>query len=228
MSDESKFKEVISILNKRREATGLDKGGKKYSMVKDRVEVFRETFGSEYGIVTDVDYSMGFEFGSIIVGKAHIIDRQNNVLASGTAMEIVGSNEVTKTSAVEAVETSAIGRALACFGLHGGEYASDFEMVAVDRKQEAVQQQPVHRPQMPDDSVKNYIPREPNAVWFDSAAELARVADNIAAIREPGMLSRYWHELQEFRQALEKHEPALFAELRATFNVQHKSISNVQ
>jgi hypothetical protein len=110
------------------------KGGKMYTMVKDRIEIFRSEFGAEFGITTQVDCSWGFDHGAAIVAQAQISDGQR-IIASGWAVEFVGSTKLTDASPVEVAETSAIGRALACFGLHGGEYSSLNEMVAHDRKQ---------------------------------------------------------------------------------------------
>ena len=111
------------------------RGGKRYTMVKDRIEIFRQEFGDEYGIETKVDYEQGFATGAPVVASAQIIDANNRVIASGWAVEFVGSTDITDASPVEVAETSAIGRALACFGLHGGEYASLNEIESAERKQ---------------------------------------------------------------------------------------------
>lgn len=158
MSDASIFKEAITELNAARERTGIDKNGKKYSMVKDRVEVFRKTFGDKYGIDTSVDYQSGFNNGSVIVAVSKITTREGTVMASGHAMIFVGYDEVASTSPIEAVETSAIGRALACFGLHGGEYASGNEMENVEFKRQVVN----HRPNGPVDQAPEYSPEDIN------------------------------------------------------------------
>jgi len=50
------------------------------------------------------------------------------VLGTGHASEVIGEGHVNKTSALENAETSAIGRALASMGIHGGEYASANEL----------------------------------------------------------------------------------------------------
>lgn len=230
MSNESKFKEAIEALNERRDATGIEKNGKKYSMVKDRVEVFRKFFGSEFGIRTHVDYDRGFTGGSVIVATAEITDANGFVKASGHAMEFVGSNEVSSTSPIEACETSAIGRALACFGLHGGEFASDFEMVAVDRKAENRPREEPRREVVRDvvrsgpqvgASMKFYLPKDPHAIYTDLAAESGKVADEISMIENPDKLSAYWTALAEFRNALDQHDPELLGSVKAAFAVQH-------
>lgn len=116
---------------KRREAEGINLGGRKYLSVKDRVDIFRRFFGFELAIITEVscaDPLVGK--GSPVKAVCHIRDIANNqVLASGTAMEYAGSTTYTTTSPFEIAETSAIGRALAALGLHGGEFASSNEVV---------------------------------------------------------------------------------------------------
>src|SRR6478609_7020373 len=125
MSDEARFQKAIQQLNEVREQKGVDYNGKLYSTVKDRVEEFRKLFGSEFGIDTTVDYRQGFGNGSVVVANAKIVDKTTGtILASGHAMNHFGSDSVNTTSIVEVTETNAIGRALATFGLHGGEFAS--------------------------------------------------------------------------------------------------------
>ena len=109
------------------------KGGKQYLEVKYRVEGFRRFFGFKYGIETE----LLFADEKFVRVKATICDMGGRVIGSGFAEERRGSNLVNTTSAVENAETSAIGRALASLGLHGGEYASANEMDAVQRKTHA-------------------------------------------------------------------------------------------
>lgn len=126
--------ELVAELNKSHGVT--QRGGKQYTEVAKRVEAFRMTFGGEYGIDTDVMHNDG----KTVIVKATIKDKDGFVVGSGLAEEIRGSSNITKTSAVEVCETSAIGRALASMGLHGGQYASANEMEGVARKQQAAQQ----------------------------------------------------------------------------------------
>jgi hypothetical protein len=63
------------------------------------------------------------------------------VIATGLAEEKRTSSQINRTSALENCETSAIGRALAAFGLGGSEYASANEV------QNAIHQQ--SRPKIP-------------------------------------------------------------------------------
>ena len=120
----------------------VQRGGKKYTEVFVRVEAFRKAFGTSLGIVTDIVV----DDGQRVVVKAQVVSENDTVIGSGYAEEIRGQGNVNKTSALENAETSAIGRALASLGLHGGAYASINELDAVPRK-EAAMQNPAPAPQ---------------------------------------------------------------------------------
>lgn len=101
--------------------------GKLYLQVAHRVSIFRKHLGLEGNIKSEVIFS---DLERVVV-KAIITVYQHGVwveVANGYAEEFRGQGPVNKTSAIENCETSAIGRALANLGLHGGEYASAFEM----------------------------------------------------------------------------------------------------
>tara|TARA_X000001382_G_scaffold117454_1_gene97137 strand:- start:1285 stop:1941 length:657 start_codon:yes stop_codon:yes gene_type:complete len=112
------------------------KGGKSYVMVQDRVDAFRQEFGFEYGIITEVLENM--DKHCIVQAK---VTKNNEVIGSGLAIEYKSASAVNQTSSIENAETSAIGRALASLGLSGGEYASGNEIDAVDRKKQAQESQ---------------------------------------------------------------------------------------
>lgn len=141
---ENKFIKAMDGVSTLNETHGVkQKGGKQYTEVAKRVEVFRREFGGEYGIETNIILNDG----NAVVIKAEITTADGFVVGSGIAEEIRGSSYITKTSAVEVCETSAIGRALASLGLHGGQYASANEMVGVERKKEAISQRRIETPQ---------------------------------------------------------------------------------
>ena len=110
------------------------KGNKKYLMVKDRVEIFRKHYGLNLGIDTTVLHIDD----KVVRVQAKIIDANNKVIGSGLAEEVRSSSHITKTSALEVCESSAIGRCLASLALHGGEYASAEEMISAVAKQEKI------------------------------------------------------------------------------------------
>ncbi len=98
--------------------------GKQYKTVAERVGEFRELHKLDYSITTEI-----VNAGDVVQMKSSIIDLSSgNVVATGYAEEVRGSTNVNKTSALENCETSAIGRALAAFGLGGTEYATANEV----------------------------------------------------------------------------------------------------
>jgi len=143
------------------------KGNKKYLMVKDRVEVFRKFYGLNLGIDTTVLHIDD----SVVRVQAKIIDANNKVIGSGLAEEVRASSNITRTSAVEVCESSAIGRALSSIGLHGGEYASAEEMLNAVKKQEkiAIVEETIKetkRDEHPLDDI-SFHPRENWEAWRD-------------------------------------------------------------
>ena len=96
--------------------------GKEYKTVAERVAAFRAE-SADLTIETEI---VRWE-GDDVVVKASISDN-GKLIATGLAHEVRGSTNINKTSHVENCETSAIGRALAAFGLGGTEYASADEV----------------------------------------------------------------------------------------------------
>lgn len=232
MSDEAKFASVIDRLHQIREETGLDRGGKKYSMVKDRVEHFRRVFGSEFGINTTVEKLDGQQ----VLVSAKITDRNGIILASGHSMEFIGTNEINTTSYVESAETQAIGRALASFGLHGGEFASEAEMVAVDRKKETTHERATAkpheratakpespRPAISGNTMKFYIPAPNDGLTLEE--QISKVADELTMAGSTPQLMEYWTRLKTFLEHVDNTDKELYSEMKAAFTVAWKVIS---
>jgi deoxycytidylate deaminase len=97
--------------------------GKEYQTVALRVNKFREIYGLAFSLLTEIVYADD----KVVRMKATISD-ENRVIATGHAEEYRGSSNINKNSALENAETSAIGRALAAFGLGGTEFASADEV----------------------------------------------------------------------------------------------------
>jgi len=128
------FKECMQRVSELHDTHGIpQRGGKVYTQVVHRMQAFREHYGLEVG----VDTQLILDDGQRVVMKAVITDNQGMIMGSGFAEEIRGQGNVNKTSAIENCETSAVGRALASIGLSGGEYASMNEMDGVGRKTQA-------------------------------------------------------------------------------------------
>ena len=107
--------------------------GKEYATVASRVGIFRKYFPA-YSIITEIVT----DDEQRVVVRASIINENNQTISTGYAEEIRGQGLINTTSAIENAETSAIGRALAAFGLIGGEYASSFEVENAIHKQNSI------------------------------------------------------------------------------------------
>jgi len=111
---------------------GQDIHGKDYKTVAVRVYVFRKYFAN-YSLITRI-LDKTKEQVSII---AEVYTPGNRLIATGHAEEDKHTNFVNETSMIENCETSAIGRALANFGLAGDEMASANEIERAKAKQKA-------------------------------------------------------------------------------------------
>ena len=97
--------------------------GKKYKTVALRVQEFREKYPG-HTILTELVEAND----TLVVFKA-TISWEGVVISTGYAEEVRTASNINRTSALENCETSAVGRALAFFGLAGSEIASADEVV---------------------------------------------------------------------------------------------------
>ena len=97
--------------------------GREYRTVAYRLNLFREDHP---------DWSIATKIVSIdderIVVRTTIADENQRTISTGYAEEVRASSNINKTSALENAETSAVGRALAFYGLAGTEIASADEV----------------------------------------------------------------------------------------------------
>lgn len=112
--------ELAKIDDKRKAPT---RGGKKYTMVADRVRIFRKHFGIDARIDTSQTYENNY------VRSETTIWVGGEMVANGIAEENRNLGMINKTSAAENAESSSIGRALANLGLQGGEYPTGDELL---------------------------------------------------------------------------------------------------
>jgi len=99
--------------------------GKEYKTVAKRVQEFRETETYKgWSIMTEI---VKIDDDQCVM-KASVISPESKIIATGHGCEFKASSQINKTSYVENCETSAIGRALACLGLGGTEFASANEV----------------------------------------------------------------------------------------------------
>ena len=101
--------------------------GREYETVASRVQKFRKEYGDMYSIVT---YVLEYHGETVLMKAAIVRLEDDKVIATGYAEENRGSSSINMTSALENAETSAIGRALANFGMAGTEYASADEVAS--------------------------------------------------------------------------------------------------
>lgn len=184
----------------------VQKSGKRYTEVFVRVEAFRKAFGTSLGINTEILV----DDGTRVVIKATVTNETGMIIGSGFAEEIRGQGNVNKTSALENSETSAIGRALASLGLHGGAYASINELDAVNRKQQAMAQ-PVQQP------APQPAPQAPPA----SNGPQKYLADRIAELKTITVLSDLGKWEDHYSIGLDKlslEHPELYETLKTEFN----------
>lgn len=125
---------AIALVKEFNETHGVKmQGGKKYTMVKERIEAFRIVFGTDLGITTKVLHMDDMR----VAVQCDITNVDGFVIASGIAEEERNASRITKTSALEVAQTSAAGRALAMLGLAGGEFASGDEIFNAQNTEKA-------------------------------------------------------------------------------------------
>lgn len=138
--------------------------GKEYKTVAKRVDEFRKEHKTNYAIITEL---VSRDEDSVVM-VAKIIDKEGDrTVATGYAEEKRSASQINKTSALENCETSAIGRALANFGLGGGEYASADEVANAIYQQGATSQ-----------------PTKSYNINFDEIRENLQMMDDVESVNE--------------------------------------------
>lgn len=106
----------------------MDIKGKKYVPVNERVKAFRMIYPDgciETELIKNED--------GVIVMKASVFGHYENIphslMATGYAMETIGSSNINRFSALENCETSAVGRALGLLGIGIDTSVASFEEV---------------------------------------------------------------------------------------------------
>lgn len=148
--------------------------GKWYTLVASRVSIFREIFGTDARIQTEV---VTADLERVCM-KATIFIRQQGhweEVANAFAEEFRGAGMINKTSAIENCETSAIGRALSNLGLSGGEFASSFEVEnAIHNKAEA--------PDVSETYQTRYVIMNDKGYKMTSYTDIAQYIKNLSAL----------------------------------------------
>lgn len=188
------------------------RGGKKYTEVFVRVEAFRKAFGTDLGIDTNIIV----DDGQRVVVQAKVIDKTGAVIGSGLAEEIRGSSNVNRTSALENAETSSIGRALASLALHGGSYASSFEIDVAQHNDKVITQRQEEQQAQPQSAV------EIHKQWREYVNGCKTMIDTATNMRE---LYRVNDSLPDEAMDTLKHQfPDLFKELTEYYDNKEKQV----
>ena len=208
MTDLIKAMAEVNDLNRSHGVT--QRGGKKYTEVFVRVEAFRKAFGTKLGITTE----RLEDDGNKVVVQARVINESGMIVGSGLAEEIRGSSNVNRTSPLENAETSAIGRALASLGLHGGSYASSFEIDVAQHNDKALKEKPAPKPQQ-----KETLPDQQKAIeWCKALIAKYDAAPTLKALHD---IDR--NTPDEHLNALKQDYPKLHARLIQRFTEKENS-----
>ena len=151
-----------------KEKRTVDIHGKQYETVASRVERFRKE--KDYGINTVLLQNDE----TLVVMKATIKDG-DRIVACGHAEEKRASSQINKTSALENCETSAIGRALACLGYIGTEFASADEVAQAIHQQTRTETKPAYKkPEIVQEPAKQYPPVSPTDTRLITEGQVKR------------------------------------------------------
>ena len=187
------------------------RGEKKYLEVAKRVEIFRKHYGSSYGITTTIEH-FGQTQGEPVMVSARIETENGFCVATGHASEVIGAGPVNKASALENAETSAIGRALACLGLHGGEFASLNEMKGIGVKPDNPTTEALIDAW--EDGIMDGLPPDPSPQTV-ADAYVDQMLSDITAYKQIRALEGYLKKHRKHTDFIEENSPERFAELRA-------------
>ena len=126
-----KYDSCIDNLSKQQ---SVPQHGKEYFTVATRHNLFMQYFNDYASINTDIIPELCNDNRVAVKCTISIEDKKY----TGMALEEFGSSFINKTSALENAETSALGRALAAFGLHGTEFASADELINAKMNQNKI------------------------------------------------------------------------------------------
>ena len=170
--------------------------GKAYTTVANRIAIFRRFF-PDYSIVTDILHDDDIR----VVSQTKITTPDGIVIATGLAEEFRGENLINTTSALENVETSSIGRALACLSLGGSEYASANEM-----ENAISQQEHIHGNNQRTNNQQNYQPQRQNTYQRQSTNNYdALINAGLQIVENNGYLCVYGDKVFESKELIKKY-----------------------
>lgn len=191
--------------------------GKEYKTVAKRVQEFRELY-KDYSIITEIVQID--EEKCVMKASIYKLDDEaySIALATGHGCEFKAASQINRTSYVENCETSAIGRALACFGLGGTEFASADEVANAIHQQTT--QRAVKAPEKVtptagagDDlteDVKQYVKDQALEIIADVEMENVEAAHDRASLLDNEQKLYLWTLLDsKVRSAMKKYATSL-------------------
>jgi hypothetical protein len=209
------------------DAEKVDIRGKQYATVATRLEIFRSVYGADYGIQTE---ALRVDDPNVARVRAVIVDKNGRIVASGLAQEDSTHSKINYTSSLEVAETSAIGRALACLGLFGSEYASADEMIealAVDNS--PVKKTIEHRAAPERKTEQKAIPKVSQYEFYQPASshpdDVAGVYAEVDKIDDIDELTAYRKSLDDIFPHMQEEDQK---EITATFRSRWKQLKGVK
>ena len=204
------FTAVMAEIKEANEKHGIDFRGKSYLEVAKRVEIFRKHYGMKAGISTEVLH-LGMTQGEPVAIRA-AISFEDRIVATGTASEVIGQGNVNRASALENAETSAIGRALATLGLHGGEFASLNEMAAIGTKPENMTGTALRDAW--EDGILDSLHENPTEAELANAYALQMDTD-VEGYKSAKGVEGYMRKHQSHLDFMSQHQPEAYSKLRS-------------
>lgn len=215
--------------NERNKAEGIypkgNKSGNKYLQVSKRMEIFREIFGLDYGIETNILVNDG----KTVVVQAKI-SLNDKILGTGLAEEIRGRGFVNETSAVENCETSAIGRALASLGIHGGEYASINEIEKAegirkhqDKEKETAQEEETNEDQSNITNMADATSEHWHSVSMKWIAEINKIPTQAALL---AWATRNGNNIEQMGTWDEQNNSSFVTDIQNTYDMRKEQLEN--
>lgn len=215
------FQNVMEEISEANSVHGVNvRGNKKYLEVAKRVEIFRKHYGTDVSITTEIVH-LGMTRGEPVVIRA-VVAKDLMPIATGTAWEVVGDGNVNRASALENAETSAIGRALACLGLHGGEFASLNEMERIGEKPN----NPTTEALMDawEQAILDQLPDDPAAETLADAYADAMESE-MGSYKSARGLDGYKAKHDIHIRFVEEHSPERYGPLKAAYLAHRKALT---
>ena len=195
-----KYESCIDGLSKQQ---SVPQHGKEYFTVATRHNLFMKYFNDEASINTDIIPELCNE--KQVAVKCTIYIKTKTY--TGMALEEFGSSFINRTSALENAETSALGRALAAFGLHGTEFASADELINAKMNQNKT----TTKKQFPKTNGKKNIKLDMEELDMGRIKNDIQVIDDIYALRKwrkanSDLFDSNNKSLREYRQLTDLYE----------------------